>query len=87
MTSLFGISMGVITQVVLGAFVVITAVVAVLGADDPARRLLLVGSQDLVLAIILSDHVEHVGQPVVVVMTDIRTEQCLRDGRDGEGRL
>src|SRR5205807_1133157 len=56
------------------------AVVAVLRAENLARGLLLVRREDFVLAVVLSDNVEHVREAVVVVVADVGTEKRLRDG-------
>ena len=55
----------------------LVAVVRVLRADDLARRLLRVRGQNLLLAIVLPDDVQQVGQAVVVVVAGVRTEQRL----------
>ena len=47
-------------------------------ADDFARGILLMRSKDFVLAIILSDDVEHVRESVIVVVAGVRAEQRLR---------
>ncbi len=56
------------------------AAVLIFGADDLARRLLAVGGEDLVFAIVLPDDVQQVGEAVVVVVTHVGPEQRLRDG-------
>ena len=59
------------------------AVVGVFRANDFARRLLLVRSENFVLAIILPDHVQQIRQPVVVVMAHVRTKERLGRGPRG----
>src|ERR1019366_10801596 len=56
----------------------LVTIMRVLGADDLARRLLRVRRENLLLAVVLPDHIKQVGQSVVVVMADVRTEERLR---------
>ena len=55
------------------------AVVAVFGADDDARRLGALRGEQFVVAIICSDHVEQIGEAVVVIVADVGPKQRLRD--------
>src|SRR5207247_7272841 len=55
------------------------SIVAVLGAENLTRRLLLMRGQNLILTIILADYVENVRQSIVVIMTDVRPKERLRD--------
>ena len=59
------------------------AVVALLGADDLARRLGPPGGEQFAVAIVRADHVQHVGQAVVVVVADVGPEQACVTGRVG----
>ena len=52
---------------------------SILGAENLARRFLAVRGQNLVLAIILADYVESVCKSIVVIMTDVRPKERLRD--------
>jgi len=58
----------------------LVAVVGVLGADDGAGGLVGVGLEDLLLAVVLADDVEEVGEAVVVVVGDVGAEETLGDG-------
>ncbi len=59
------------------------AVVGVFGADDLAGGFVGVGLEDLLLAIVLADDVEEVGEAVVVVVRDVGAEEGLGDGAGG----
>src|SRR5262245_60701523 len=60
----------------------IEALAIVLSTDDLACRLLLIGREDLFLTIVLADHVENIGEAVVVVVgsLDVRAKESLGDG-------
>ena len=58
-------------------------VVRVFCADDFAGGLLRVGGEDFFRAIILADDVEHVGEAVVVIVTDVGAEEGLGYGAGG----
>ena len=61
----------------------LVAVVGVLGADDFAGGLVGVGFEDFLLAVVLADDVEEVGEAVVVVVADVGAEEGLGDGARG----
>ena len=61
----------------------LVAVVGVLGADDLAGGLVGVGFEDLLLAVVLADDVEEVGEAVVVVVRGVGAEERLGDGAGG----
>src|SRR5688500_201707 len=44
-----------------------------------ARRFLPMRGQDLVFAVILTNDIQQVGKPVVVITTDVWTKESLRD--------
>ena len=52
---------------------------AILSAENLARRFLAVRGQNLVLAIILTYHVKDVRESIIVIMTDVRPKERLRD--------
>src|SRR5947209_18676369 len=55
------------------------SIMAILGAENSARRLLLMRGQNLILAIILTNYVENVRESIVIIMTDVRPKERLRD--------
>ena len=61
----------------------LVAVVGVLGPDDAAGGFVGVGFEDLLLAVVLADDVEEVGEAVVVVAGDVGAEESLGDGAGG----
>lgn len=58
----------------------LVAIVSVFGAYDLAGRPLRVGGEDLVLAIVLTYHIEEVGKTIGIVVADVGTKECLCDG-------
>ena len=61
----------------------LVAVVGVFSADDFAGGLLRVRGENLLLAVVLADDVEQIGEAVVVVVAGVRTEERLRHGPGG----
>ena len=60
-------------------------VMLLLGADDLARRLRAMRGEQFVVSIVRADDIEHVGEAIVVIVTDVRPEQCLGDRPRGIG--
>ena len=56
------------------------AYMRVFRAENLARRVLVMRGKNFVFTIILTDHVEHIREAVIVVVAGIGTEQSLRHG-------
>src|SRR4051794_33261304 len=54
--------------------------VSVFSAEYLSRRFLFIRGKNFVLAIVLSDYVQDVSQPVIVIVADVGAEQPLRYG-------
>src|SRR6185503_10068653 len=62
------------------------AIVALLRADDLASQIDFVSCKQFQVAIVRADHIEQIGEPIVVIMADIWAKQPLSN-RTGRIRL
>ena len=53
------------------------AVVAILGAENFARRFLFMGGEDFILTIVLSHYIEQISQAIIVIMAHVGSKQAL----------